>query len=316
MRFPLAALLALAAVAPVAADGAAPQAGRPTFRASVDRVTVTAVVHRRNGELVTGLTRDDFTVLDNGIARPILEFRSEPAPATVALLVDFSGSMSVAAKMTAARATASEVVKGLRPGVDRVGLYAFDTTLHELLPFEPAPARVLERFATIKPFGSTSLYDAIAETGKLLAEDAGTRRAIVALTDGGENASRLSVAQVTRSASAIDVPVYIIVVVSPLDRDTKSDDETHAAARALGESHLGNLAHWTGGEVFLAADHMKATAAAAQIVDELRHQYFIVFAPDATRPGWHSIDVRTRDKNLVVGSRSGYVAQDQTSSAR
>jgi VWFA-related protein len=315
MRFSLAAVLAFAAVAPAAAD-VMPQAGRPTFRAGVDRVTVTAVVHRRNGELVTGLTRDDFTVLDNGVTRPILEFRSEPTPATVALLVDFSGSMSVAARMSSAQSAAREVMKGLRAGLDRVGLYAFDTGLHELEGFEPAPGRVLERFSALQPFGETSLYDAIAETGKRLAADGGTRRAIVALTDGGENSSRMSVAQVTRSASAIDVPVYIVVIVSPFDRETKSAEETEAAALALKDSHLGNLARWTGGEIFLASSDLKAAAAATQIVDELRHQYFIVFAPDTARPGWHPIDVRTREKNLIVRSRSGYVAQDQTNSNR
>ena len=314
MRFPLAAVLALAAVAPAAAD-VAPQ-GRPTFRAGVDRVTVTAVVHRKNGEFVSGLTRDDFTVLDNGVTRPILEFRSEPTPATVALLVDFSGSMSVAAKMSSAQSAAREVLKGLRAGLDRVGLYAFDTGLHELEGFEPAPRRVLERFSALQPFGETSLYDAIAETGKRLVADGGTRRAIVALTDGGENSSRMSVAQVTRSASAIDVPVYIVVIVSPLDRETKSAEETELAVARLKDSNLGNLARWTGGEIFLASSDVKATAAATQIVDELRHQYFIVFAPDTAHPGWHPIDVRTRDKHLVVRSRSGYVAQYQNNSSR
>jgi Ca-activated chloride channel family protein len=316
MRIPLAAVLALAMVAPAAADALGPQDGRPTFRAGVDRVTVTAVVHRRNGEMVTGLTRDDFTIVDNGVARPILEFRSEPTPATVALLVDFSGSMSVAAKMTAAQSAAADVLKGLRAGVDRVGLYAFDTQLHELQPFEPAPARVLEKFSAIKPFGSTSLYDAIAETGKLLAADGSTRRAIVAFTDGGENSSKLSAAAVSRTASAVDVPVYVVVLVSPLDRPSLTEDGAKAAAAALTESKLGNLARWTGGEIFLASSDLKASEAATQIVDELRHQYFIVFAPDKTSPGWHPIDVRTREKNLVVRSRSGYVAQDQTNSER
>jgi Ca-activated chloride channel family protein len=316
MRLPLAAVFALAVVAPAAADALAPQENRPTFRAGVDRVTITAVVHRRNGEMVTGLTRDDFTIIDNGVARPILEFRSEPTPATVALLVDFSGSMSVSAKMSAARDSAAEVLKGLRTGVDRVGLFAFDTRLHELQGFDTAPGRVLERFNSIRPFGSTSLYDAIAETGKRLAADGSTRRAIVALTDGGDNSSKLTAAAVSRTASAIDVPVYVVVIVSPLDRPSMTDDAVKAAAAALTESKLGDLARWTGGEIFLASSDLKTSAAAAQIVDELRHQYFIVFAPDTSSPGWHPIDVRTREKNLVVRSRSGYVSQSQTNSER
>jgi VWFA-related protein len=132
---------------------------------------------------------------------------------------------------------------------------------------------------------------------------------VVTLTDGGENSSRLTVSEVSRMASEIDVPVYIIVVVSPLDRDVLTKSETRAASDVLANSRLGNLAHWTGGEIFLASTDLHGKAAAAQIIDELRHQYFIGFAPDTGRPGWHPIDVRTRQKDLVVRTRSGYVAQ-------
>lgn len=316
MRIGFALVIALTAVAPVGADSPAVQSP-PTFRAGVDRVTVTAVVRKRNGQPVTDLTRDDFVVLDNGRPRPILEFRSEPTPATLALLVDFSGSMNLAEKIPAARAAAGQLLDRLTPGVDRIGLFAFETALHELQPIGPAaPDRVLRGLAELRPFGSTSLYDAVAETGRRLAADGSTRRAIVALTDGGENSSRLSVAQVTRMASEVDVPVYIIVVVSPLDRDALSGAEARAAAEALNDSRLGHLAHWTGGEIFLASADEPVARAADQIVDELRHQYFIGFAPDNSRPGWHPIDVRTRQKDLVVRARSGYVAQSRLVSNR
>src|SRR5947208_3479009 len=114
MRFGLAAVLAVATLTPLSANVA--QQKPPTFKAGVDRVTVTAVVQKTNGQPVTDLTRDDFEILDNGQSRPILEFRSEPTPATVALLVDFSGSMSVAMKLAGARSAAAEVVGGLMPG--------------------------------------------------------------------------------------------------------------------------------------------------------------------------------------------------------
>jgi hypothetical protein len=110
-------------------------------------------------------------------------------------------------------------------------------------------------------------------------------------------------------ASEIDVPVYIIVVISPLDRENQTKAETRAATEALASSSLGNLAHWTGGEIFLASTDEHGRLAAAQIINELRHQYFIGFAPDTGRPGWHPIDVRTHQKDLVVRTRSGYVAQ-------
>jgi VWFA-related protein len=309
MRYSAAALIALAAITPLQASKASPQTPPPTFKAGVDRVTVTAVVHRRNGQAVTDLSRDDFDILDNGQSRPILEFRSEPTPATVALLVDFSGSMNFAQKVPAARSASAVLVSGLTPGVDRVGLFTFDTRLHELQPFAPAPGDVMAQLERARPFGSTSLYDAIAETGRLLAADGSTRRAVVAITDGGENSSLMTLPEVTRIASEIDVPVYIVVVVSPLDRESQSKTDIHVAQQSLMESRLGDLSHWTGGEIFLGAETIDVTRAAEQIVNELRHQYFIGFAPDTSRPGWHPIEVRVRQKNLVVRARSGYVAQ-------
>jgi len=289
---------------------------RPTFKAGVDRVTVTAVVHsKKTGQLVTDLHRDDFEILDNGVARPILEFRSEPAAATVALLVDLSGSMNFAGKMPAARRTAHEMLDGLAANIDRVGLFAFDAETHQLQGFEPVPGRVREELDRTRPFGSTSLFDAVATSGRAVAADGSTRRAVVAITDGADNSSHLTVAEVSRIASEIDVPVYIIVVVPQADRESpakpsKADKLADAEALAdLSGSRLGNLAHWTGGEIFLAATETHAHEAAQQIVDELRHQYFIVFAPDTGHPGWHPIDVRTHQPDLAVRARSGYVAQ-------
>ena len=112
MRLVSASVLVLLSVGPLAARVTPAQAPRPTFRAGVDRVTVTAVVHNsRTSQSVTGLTRGDFDVLDNGQIRPILEFRSEPAPANVALLIDHSGSMSVALKLPAARTAAADPLR-------------------------------------------------------------------------------------------------------------------------------------------------------------------------------------------------------------
>lgn len=290
MTFPTFVLLALSVVAPLIQDG-------PTFRAGVDRVTVTAVVRRANGQIVTNLTRADFDVLDRGASRPILEFRNKSSPSTIALLVDLSGSMTIGAKLARARAVAGLLVTGLESGVDRVGIYTFDKQLHEAQPFELVPGRVLEQLDGLHPFGTTSLYDAVAATGRLLARDAGTRRAVVALTDGGENSSRLSATDVAHVASEIDVPVYVVTVA---DQAWPKDGP------------LGRLAYWTGGDVLPAVTDLQAAQTAQQIVEELRHQYFIGFAPAVGGTGWHPIEVRTAQKDLLVRARSGYMARQQS----
>ena len=281
----------------------------PVFRASVDRVAVATVVRTRQGKPVTDLKREDFQIFDSGVARPIEEFRSEKTPVGLALLVDYSGSMDVAEKRERAAAIAGHIVSWLTPGEDRIGLYAFDRGLKELSPLQAAPGDILEKLNSQKPYGETSLFDAIANTGRTLAEHEGPRRAVVVLTDGVDNASELSAAEVSGMASAIDVPVYIIIVVSPMDRAGMSTIDD-ARLDAMLEGRLADLAHWTGGEIFAGLGPAQDSLAARQIVTELRQEYLLVFEPD-TRPGWHPIDVRTRQKNFVVRARSGYLVQGQ-----
>jgi VWFA-related protein len=157
------------------------------------------------------------------------------------------------------------------------------------------------------PFGKTSLFDAIAETGRRVALMGGTRRAVVALTDGADNASSMSPAEVSALASAIDVPVYVVLIVPPQDQ-TGSPEHLEERLTAELRGRLGNLARWTGGAIFAATGPAQASLAARQIVNELRHQYLIAFEP-GDRPGWHPIEVRTTRKDVVVRTRSGYVVE-------
>jgi Ca-activated chloride channel family protein len=226
------------------------------------------------------------------------------------MLADYSGSMDVAEKRDALRAITGHVLSWLGEG-DQAALFAFDRTLHELQPFAPAPGKIIEALETLKPFGKTSLFDAIAETSQRVAAIGGTRRAIVALTDGADNASALTPAEVSSIASGIDVPVYIIVVVSPLDRTERSQTVIDEQIQSVVSGRLGDLARRTGGDIFAAVGPAKTSVAARQIINELRHQYLIAFEP-SSRPGWHPIDLRTRDEDFVVRARSGYVVRNGT----
>jgi Ca-activated chloride channel family protein len=280
---------------------------RPTFRASVDRVAVAAIVRDQRGKPVTNLTAQDFELYDNGRPARIIDFRAAESPVSLALLADFSGSMDVAEKRAAVAEITRHVLSWLTPGKDLVGLFAFDRHLQELHPFAPAPGNIIEALDTLKPYGKTSLFDAIAETGRLVSAQGGSRRAVLALTDGADNASNLTPGEVSSIASSIDVPVYIGVVVSPLDiaqKETIIDEQLDAMLTG----RLGDLARRTGGEIFAASSPARTSVAARRIVTELRHQYLIAFEP-STQPGWHPIDLRTRDKNLVVRARSGYVVR-------
>jgi VWFA-related protein len=278
----------------------------PTFKAGVDLVTVSAVVRDRRGRLVTNLTRADFELLDAGQRRPIKDFRPEAAALSVAVLFDASGSMQVASKIDEARAAARQLLSWLGER-DEVAVYAFDSGLKELQAFAPhRGGEALEgQVAALAPFGMTSLHDAVAETARRVARRNNAHRALVVLTDGLDNNSRLSAPEVSGIASAIDVPVYILAVVSPLDHPGTS--AAVESDRPLPVGDLADLARWTGGEFFVSSTPAHASVAARQIVNELRHQYLIAFEPAGT-VGWRPLEVRTHRRDLVVRARSGYMA--------
>jgi Ca-activated chloride channel family protein len=284
---------------------------RPTFRASVERVTLAVTVRTSRGRQVTDLQASDFEVLDQGRRREITEFRTDPAPVSLGFLVDFSGSMDVAARRDVARESVRHLLAWLTPGVDHAGLFVFDKQFRELQPLAPAPGDILAQFDRIdRPFGVTSLFDAIAATGQRLATHGGSRRAVVAFTDGADNASTLTPGEVSGLASSIDVPVYVVITVSPFDRSGRGTINDARINDMLAGS-LGNLARWTGGEIYAGVGPAHLSQAAQQIVTDLRQQYLIAFEP-GSEPGWHPLEVRVSDENLVVRARSGYIVRDET----
>ncbi len=305
-------LMAGSVAVPVAAQTpmAAPPAGA-TFRGGIDLVTVSAVVKDRKGKIVKNLAREDFEVIDNGIVRTIAEFRPDQAPLSVAVLLDGSGSMQVADKIEGARRAAAQLFAWLEPGRDEVAIYSFDTGLYELQPFATRRESVAEFHASlsgVEPFGMTSLHDAVAATARAVARRSNLHRAVIVLTDGVDNGSRLTPAEVSGIASSIDVPVYVVAVVSPLDHAGTASAVKSERPVPVGD--LADLARWTGGELYVSSGPAHTAVATREIVDELRHQYLIAFEPGQS-PGWHPLEVRARKGNLIIRARSGYVAGRQ-----
>ena len=163
-----------------------------------------------------------------------------------------------------------------------------------------------DSLATMTPFGATSLHDAIARTAEKVGTRSGLRRAVVVFTDGRDTASRLTPGEVSGIASAIDVPVYIVGVVPSIDNPSSDQSGSSAENSALA-GPLSDLATWTGGGAFVVSSPVQRSTTARHIIDELRHQYLIAFESSG-KPGWHSLVVRARDKDLSVRARSGYIA--------
>lgn len=282
------------------------QGGEPvaTFRSNVDLVRVSAVVRDRKGRFVRDLNAKDFHVVDDGYWRPISDFRHDTAGVSVAVLFDVSGSME--ARFVKAREAANHILSWLERDRDEAAVFAFDTRLTQLTPFVTGLSALPEELNLLTPFGATGLHDAIAQTARRLEGREGRRRAVVVLTDGVDNASRLSPSEVSGIASAIDVPVYVIGIVPSIDNPSAESSVPSAARSALVGS-LADLAEWTGGHSFVASTPGERSATARQVIDELRHQYLITFT-SSDKPGWHPLVVRARDKDLTVRARSGYFA--------
>jgi Ca-activated chloride channel family protein len=274
----------------------------------VDLVTVSATVRDGKGRLVKDLAKKDFEVIDRGERRQISEFRAEQAPLSLAILFDVSGSMDTADRATAAKFAAHHLLNQLQEGRDEAGLFAFDSRLREVAPFTVDTRALKGALGEVDPFGATSLHDAISAAAERVAERPFPRRAVVVLTDGIDTASRLTPAQVSAKAAAIDVPVYIIATVLPID-DPGSDRATPGARKEAPTSigTIEDLARWTGGALYYSSTAASASKAAREMIDALRHLYLIAFEPGA-EPGWHPIEIRTADKDFVVRTRGGYVA--------
>jgi Ca-activated chloride channel family protein len=274
------------------------------FRGGVDLVTVSATVRDRRGRLVTDLAATEFQVFDRGCPRPITEFRSEPAPISLAILFDTSGSMRIAERLTAARFAAYHLLSWLEPGRDEAALFSFDSRLQMVAPFT-VDTRALEgALGEVDPYGATSLHDAVAEAAIIVAERVHRRRAIVVLTDGIDTSSRLTPAQVSGVASRIDVPVYVVAVVLPIDLPGRPGAPASDVPPDVGT--LDDLARWTGGTLFHATNPSETSQVSRALVGELRHQYLIAFEP-APGDGWHPIEIRVSRRAHEVRARAGYM---------
>ena len=276
----------------------------PSFKASVDMVRIAAIVRDRKGRFVADLTARDFEILDGGKARNIKDFRHDLTGVSVAILFDVSGSME--GHLRYAREAANHVLSWLEASRDEAAIYTFDTHLDEAAPFTVGLKTLPSAMTSKKPFGETSLHDAIALTARRVGEREGRRRAVVVLTDGADTSSYLKPAEVSAIASGIDVPVYIFGIVPSIDNPSEETAVPSAERSALA-GPLSDLAAWTGGHVFVASTPGQRSIAARQIIDELRHQYIIAFESSG-KPGWHPLVVRARNKDLIVRARSGYIA--------
>jgi Ca-activated chloride channel homolog len=281
---------------------AAAQTAEPvaTFKSGVDLVSVSAVVRDKKGKVVRSLQPKDFAVVEDGTDRKVISIQSDAsAPASIAFLVDGSGSMALGNARQSSRHICDWVLSTLNKQKDDAALLSFDTRLVTLREFTGSFEHVRTGLDELGAWGATSIYDAIAGASALVADRARNRRAVIVLTDGADNWSSYSPEEVAWIASTIDVPVYVFAVGQGVNAEAAA--ENPAAMR----SPLAELARATGGDFFVANSPSLAITGITRLVDELRHQYLIAFEP-STAVGMRRIEIRTRKADLRVSSRRWY----------
>lgn len=297
--------LAIPLVLMAATTALAAQQQPPTFTSTTRLVTVAvSVTDPKTGAPVAGLTKDDFRIESNGQPRPIVQFAGDPGPVTVAVLLDASGSMQVNGTFTPASHAAWGLLQSLEQGRDRAAVFSFDkdVALREGFgPVGPAHQLALEH---LRAFGSTSLYDAVRTASEAAAQDAHPRRGVVVYTDGLDTSSLSSPAEVRRLAATLDVPLYLIAVMTP-GTPAKAGYVDVAA-----DHPMRTLADDTGGRLFAATPGVGIARAQEEILSSLRRHYLLAFEPDL-RPGWHPLTVRTVQSH-TVRARAGYVVSPRS----
>ena len=278
------------------------------FTTSVDAVHLNVSVVDKKGKLVTDLEQSDFWVLENDVIQDITYFsRGTDAPVDVVMLVDASGSMDVTAKTLNARNSAIQLIRGLGEE-DRVAVYAFDRDLYRLTDFTKSKDDAVAALTRIEPFGSTALYDAVVTLSDRVVDEGFGRRAIVVVTDGVDTSSDATVELAVEKARGVDLPVYVIRVLSPVD-DPESDLflGVHGAS-FRGADALRRFTAETGGTMYEGSQWGQLVVASARIREELKTQYRIGYVPQQDSGGgeFRRIHVQTRRRGIEVRTRKGY----------
>jgi Ca-activated chloride channel family protein len=279
------------------------------FSARTDLVVLSATAFDRKGRPVTDLRREEFRVYEDGRPQRLDHFSlGRDSRARLLVLVDASGSMTGHLKTASARMAVTQILAALEPH-DEAALAGFDHRYFGLVPFTTDRRKIVEAFDDIETFGSTGLHDGLDRAARDLASHGEARRAVVVITDGVDTASQNRPEDVIARSRALDVPIYAVTVVSPLD-DPASPRFTglqRPAAAVAGAQMLGRYADHSGGAAFVVSDFGGLRAAAAKIAYELKHQYRLGYDPPEGPSGFRRVEVRTTRKGVQVRTRSGYV---------
>jgi Ca-activated chloride channel family protein len=259
------------------------------------------------GAPVSGLGKDDFEILEDGKLQKIAIFEKESAaPLSIVLAID--ASESVLRNERLEKDAARHFVRALIREQDEIDLMDFADTVREIVPFTNQVKRIEAGLGELQHGDATALYDAIYLGADRLATtrgDAGRRRVMVLITDGGDTVKGIRYGQALEQAQRAGAMVYSIIIV-PVYAD--------AGRNTGGEHALIQMANETGGKYYYVEDARDLEPAFRKVSDDLRTQYVLgYYAPQRGKDNsFRQIKVRMKDTSLRdkydLRARTGYYA--------
>jgi len=270
-----------------------------TFRGSVTTVEIPVTVTDTSNRLITGLTRDDFEVFEDGDPEPITQFSDKRTPVSVGVLLDISDSMR-GQPIVDARGAVDRFMGDLLEGDDEAFVGAFNHLPRILVPWTAPPSRLAGRLDSERPTGGTAIYDAIAASVSMFGHRQRTRAAMIVISDGADTASDLSLPQTRELLRRSDAFVYAIAIDSATEQRVSTRVNPEALREITGPS---------GGYTEVVRTSEDLGPATQRIAEELNAQYTLAYATMRPQDGsWRTIRVRVRNRDYIARARRGYFA--------
>jgi Ca-activated chloride channel family protein len=274
---------------------------------SVSYVMVPFTVLGAKGVPITDLKAKEVSLLvdDKPVATDMFEL-SMNAPVSWTILLDGSGSMGLAGKMEAAKAAINALTARRKPG-DDFALFLFDShgRAREMVPFTENPAAITRALDVVKPWGKTAFFDALAEMPERSELGRNPSRAIILLSDGIDNASKLTRADIEKRMEGVAIPIYAFGLREPGEVGPKKIEAISEEMTNI--DLLAELAAATGGRLFVGNKPESLVSAIDSIEKVLRAQYLIGFPP--TGKGavkYRRISLKLAGRVRSVRVRAGY----------
>jgi Ca-activated chloride channel family protein len=292
-------LLSLALAAPLAAQ---------QFKSSTSTVRLAVTVLDRDKRLVADLVQEDFEVYDNGKLQPITTFDNKPTPFTAVVMLDTSGSMTLA--LDRVKEAAEQFLIRMFPGdTAKIGYFNDKVrVLPEMGEFLSDRDRLIRILKDELDFGyPTRLYDGAYHALAALRDQGGDdkRKVVLLFTDGDDTASKFDMGDVLERARAEDVMVYSIGLQSDYFNGQQR-------VRTRPDRGLKKLSEETGGGYFELKKTDDLGATFTRVAQELHSQYLVGFSPEVLDGKIHKIEVRIRKPDMAPRTRKSYVAAAMT----